>query len=411
MVLIRTLIKSIAAKVNRNEQLRQEKKAQAAREAEIRRIQPIADQINMLTEVYDTVVDPTAQETRAVWKRFCGLLETCGIQREYPVFRIYADVREFLENLCFYEDQNAYAALTKKLLRFYCRVASSFGLEEEDQIALLQYLMSTFDAEGGKELPVGQWGIFSLELSARDWREMCLELLEKSCERDCTWAICHLADCYRNKREPVLWEDDGKAFALYKQAAQLGEGYAAYMMGKCYEGGRGIRRNVQKAGDCYQYAYNLSGEEKYASALYRLYNGKKWDKRKYSPDIFICDDKPMEMPDIDTLMEQTVQCAKMNKEGMDPAIIATALRRILEAVVNDFVDYYESDCLSDSLIDKIRRLEETGRFTEEIAAKAHNVRKVGNRGAHADDVGGLTQEILWGVIRDAQQILEYYEQY
>ena len=366
----------------------------------------------VMTDAYARIDNPTAVETKAVWKRYNHLLQTCQLQSGYPVFCIRAEVGQFLWKIGFSETGEEHQTIIRKLLLFYYQVAMAGGLEPQEQEQLLQYLLLTFEAKAYGEESVDRWDIFSLELSYNEWREMCLELLEKNCEKNSLFAMIHMAECCYFNMAPVYRKDDSKAFALYKRAAQLGNVHSVYMMGRCYEEGRGTRTDYQKAGDCYQYAYNLSDDKKYSDMVYNLYNEQRWDKHKYSPDIFTVDQRTLSKENLEKLKGTALKWEKTDLANEDLRTVAFSIGAVLEEVVNTFVNCYESDHRKEDLKVKITLLYKKGLFTREISDKAHTVRMVRNRGVHPDEnQEPLTQKNVKEAISYLWEILKYYEQY
>jgi hypothetical protein len=242
------------------------------------------------------------------------------------------------------------------------------------------------------------------------WDAQCLALLEEGSRKESVIGMYYLAYCYYEKVIVELRDYD-KAFSLYQRAAQLGNMRAAYMMGQCYEFGRGTKKNYQRAGDCYQYAYNATKHKGYAEALDELYTAQKWDKARYSPDIFICNTAVMRKANLEKLKDDAAKYAQANLNTTDLKILAVSIGTILEEIVNSFVECHENAYLKDSLDEKITLLRNKGYFSKDIANKAHRIRKLRNRGAHNAAGEVITADELQEAIDNIQEIVAYYGQY
>lgn len=378
-------------------------------EAAQQKYTPMADKIVAWMKSYNPYVQ---EDSRAVWSEFNKMIQALGIEKKNSVYCIYADVFCFLSGVLQEEKARRLAA---EMLHFYWDIANTYTLDTRDQNALLYYLRWCFRNDQvwtkiGDGHPNFYTYLFPVDDGLSDWNEQCLNLLEKGCREESAYAMYLLANCYY-EYQLVSQRDYNRAFDLYQRAAQRGMSDAVYMMGQCYENARGTRTNYQMAGNCYQYAYNKSSKTLYAKALDALYTARKWDKKKYSPDIFTCDTKKMKKENLGKLRDKVAKWEKADLDTVEPDFLATALRKILEEVVNSFVECYENDSIKDSLSEKERLLSTKGYFTKEIAQKSFRIRRLGNRGAH-DDVGApITAEELREAICNVKEIVEYYGQY
>ena len=280
----------------------------------------------------------------------------------------------------------------------------------DDQENLLQYLHQCYDADEEKEYFDHAKRYSYGNLTWVTWNEKYLALWEEGTKRGSAFAMCQLADCYYNGIGVDL-KDYDKAFSLYQQAAKLGFAYAVYMLGQCYEKGRGTKANTQRAGDCYRYGYDASKERYFAEALNALYTTNKWEKNKYSPDIFGNTAGVMSKTNLAELKTTAGKYLHADLESVDLQGAANAIRRTLEKVVDAFIECYECSHLKDDLYAKINRLGAKGYFTKEITDKAHRVRLLGNRGSHNDTGAPITTDELQEAARNIWAIVEYYEKY
>lgn len=416
-----------------------EKRLEAKREAETKqRIQRGMEKLGQITKMLDDYVqksNPTAEETKAVWAKYMAEYNDLfgnsngsiskGTERE-PIPHVFTDAGRSVYGL-----MNGYLGnhdtrekagevrkeFTLKLWNFYYHIAFRFDLDPVDQGNLLDYLVRCFRAEyrtrGDFGDYQGSYGPKSHDLpyEIEEWNEKLLKLLEEGCNKDNAAALRCLAWCYYEKVAVDL-RDYNKAFALYQQAAQLGDIHSVYMLGKCYENGHGTKRNPQKAGDCYQYAYDLSKEKRYADALDKLYTAQKWDKNRYSSDIFTNNMAVMKKDDLETIREKLSKYAQADLDTAELRVLAVSVGMLQEDVVNSFIACYESASIKDGQSDKINLLRNKGHFTDEIANKAHTVRKLRNRGAHDDDhAEPIKVEEVRTAISYMKEIVEYYAAY
>ena len=101
---------------------------------------------------------------------------------------------------------------------------------------------------------------------------------------------------------------------------------------------------------------------------------------------------------------------KLDPVLVDPRVIASSLRGMLEEVINSFVEYYERPYLRDDLRSKIMLLHTKGYFPDDIARKAHNVRRVCNFGVHGGSEAVTACEAR-EALQNFMEVLAYYEQY
>ena len=399
------------------EQKRKQVEQEAEQQAEQKK-QYYAEFLKLIDE-YVQSPNHSAQEAKEAWEKYNSLLQMYGVEKDGPVFKIYLNVYPFLKkeipngSSAKSEEEQAiyYLNLAANLWNFYYQVAFTYELPPNDQEDLLRYLAQCFsgDEERRNFNHALHFSYGNLEVNA--WNRKYLALWEKGAECGSVFAMCQLADCYY-KLIIVDLKDFDKAFSLYQQAAQLGSMQAVYMLGQCYQYGRGTKINYQKAGDCYQYAYNAHKDPEFAKALGKLYEGQRWDKKRYSPDIFSCDMPVMKKANLEKLKRDVAKYAQIDIETADFPIVAASIRMTLEQeIVNPFVECYEIACLNDKLQPKITLLRKKGYFPRGIADKADFVRDVGNRGLHNNVGEEITASEMMKAISYIKEIAEYYEQY
>ena len=378
-----------------------------------------ADLFNLVEE-YLRVPNHSVEETRQAWDRYNSLLQMYGVEKTGPVYQIYNNVFAFLKKEALVglsaegnkKWSDFYLEFADKLWEFYYRIAFTYDLAADNQEDLLRYILRCF--VGQKEQDERKYFIFARggsydNFEWKQWGNKRLALWEKGVECGSAFAVFQLAECYYNY-ELVAQRDYDKAFALYQQAAQLGDMDALYKLGKCYENGYGTKKNFQKAGDCYQYGFEVSGRQEFAKALDVLYTSQRWNKNKYSPNIFNAVGKAMKKDNLQKLKDQVAGYTQMDAGVWEPRIVAISLRTVLEEIVNSFVECYESAYLNDDLSSKITLLRNKGYFLDDIAHKAHKVRKIGNSGAH-NSGETITDDDVQEAVSNIQEILAYYEQY
>ena len=367
----------------------------------------IADKILKFMEDNTPPCDDDAMGTHL---KFNDMVKELGIGTEF-VYRIYQDVYKFLATVTTEEYARKFAA---KMFLFYKELAHDYDYctYYGPRVVLLCYLRWCFRNDKNPRDGDGSPQFYTYLFPGHrlyHWDYEYLELLEEACASDFSYAKELLANCYYNN-ELVDQRDYERAFKLYREAAQDKEEESMYMVGECYEKGRGVKVNFQKAGDCYQYAYEYCGDSRCAAAVDRLYTAGKWDKTKYNPDIF-CTVKEMKKENLDELSAAVAKWERTDLAEADCETAAGALRRILEKVVNSFVEFYEEDCMKDTLNEKCKLLSRKGYFTKEIDWKARKVRQLGNRGAHDDNGRAITESELQECIQNIRDIVEYYRQY
>ena len=239
-----------------------------------------------LTKLIDDYVGSNIRETEAAWKQHLNLMKVFDLSGNDSKDKTLHDVIRILHEMCNY---NKSYEFTANLLEFYYRVAYTYHLEESDQHRLLAYFYKLKPIE-----------VLSPYFDWSSWDARFLELLEYGCECESRLAMSYLADCYFFFCH-VRGRDYDKAFTLYQQAAQLGRIYAVGQMALCYKNGWGTKKNLQKAGDCCQYGFDQGGGTWYSETLDELYTSGKWDKRKYSPDIFSYNTKKMKKDNLEEL--------------------------------------------------------------------------------------------------------------
>ena len=354
---------------------------------------------------------PRDDDAVGIFFKFRDMVKELGIVTRF-VPRIYQDVYRFLATVTTEEYARKFAA---KMFLFYKELAHAYDNSNlyGPRKRLLIYLRWCFRNSANPREGDGGAQFYTYLFPGKElyqWDYECLELLEEACASDFSYAKELLANCYYNNDELVDQRDYERAFKLYREAAEAGETKSMYMVGECYEKGRGVKVNFQKAGDCYQYAYEYCSDSSCAAAVDRLYTAGKWDKRKYNPDIF-CTAKEMKKENLDELSAAVAKLERTDLAEADCEAAAGALRRILEKVVNSFVEFYEEDCMKDTLNEKCKLLSRKGYFTKEIDWKARKVRQLGNRGAHDDNGRPITESELQEGIQNIRDIVEYYRQY
>lgn len=380
--------------------------------------QAYAKPVTLVREYLQTA-NHSAQETVAAWEHYNSMLAELGVEKDGPVYRIYSDVYTFLncqkpsglsqENSTVWD--TFYQTFATDLWNFYYQIAFTYALSSDQQNHLLHYLLQCFTEETEPN-----WFGYCRNRSFgnidfSNWNSNYLALWKKGAACGSLFAIYQLAECYYHKT-CVVMKDFEQAFRLYSQAAKLGSTEAIYMLGQCYQYGRGTKTNYQKAGDCYQYAYQTSQKSKYVEALEPLYESHRWDKKSYSPNIFTCDDPALEKGNLQKLRSKVGKLAQTDVDTAELPILAASVRMTLEQeIVDSFVEAYEPACLNDKLYEKIALLHRKGYFTKDIAQKATFVRDVGNRGLHNSAGEKITPEEMKTAIRSLEEIAEYYAQY
>lgn len=409
----------VALVIAAKEEDKQKKQAeqQVEQQAEQKK-QDYAEFIKLVTEYVQTP-DHSAQEVKEAWEKYNNLLQLYGVKKDGPVFKIYHDVYAFLEQQIpgglSAENKETwivfYRTLAANLWEFYYRIAFAYDLTSDKQEALLQYLAQCFS--GGEEYNdfahAQHWSYGNFDWNT--WNDKYLALWKKGVECASAFAICRLADCYY-KLIIVDLKDFDKAFSLYQQAARLGDMQAVYMLGCCYENARGTRRDYQKAGDCYMYAYSNTKNQDYSAAVGRLYDGNRWDKNKYSPDIFDCSNTPvMKKTNLAKLKLDMEKCLHTDLNTADLSILAVSIGMISETIIKSFIECYESAYQKADPSEQIELLRNRGYFTKEMFYQTTTVRKLRNRGAHNRDGEPVTLEEIKQALHYIREIVDYYEQF
>ena len=378
----------------------------------------LLDIIKQLEELMDSYSDKsnlTVEETKTAWIKYNDTIRLMGINHinDDAVYHVYSGIGVFLRRKT---DDEFAKTIQNKLWDFYYQIAYRYELDAESQKALLSYLFELFraDREKNNYRYYGDYcwnGYSNLPYAYNDWNAKLLKLIEEGCRKEIPYAIHLLAHCYY-EREVVELRDYDKAFALYQQAAQLGDIQSVYMMGRCYEKGNGTKKNPQKAGDCYQYAYDYSKDAKYADALDKLYTAQKWDKNRYSPDIFVNNTAVLKKDNLGAIREKLEKYARTDLATAELRVLAVSVGMLQEDIVNSYISCFERSARDDEMYQKIDLLRNKDYFTMEIADKAHFVRKLRNHAAHEGNQNEpITVENVRTQILYVQDIVEYYAAY
>ena len=409
LILVAFVVYKIA-KASQEEQ--RVKEIQEANKKTAEAYQQVSQQLEALADDFVATAPHTREETLQAWEQYNCMVASLGLTRKdetYPHYHFYCDV--IYPSYQKLGDDSL--KMITKLQDFYYEIAFAYALPQAEQEALVRYMLRLFrytfkEAVGDEDSHYR--GLFPEDYDWANWNRRCIALLEEGCRKDFVMAISYLADCYYNC-QVVRQRDYDKALELYTKAARMDDMEAVYMMGQCYENGNGTKRNYQKAGDCYQYAFDNGKNYGCGAALDALYTEHKWDKNRYNPDIFTNDLKKMNKQNLLQLQEGVEKYARTDLDTTEPKIVAIFLRTVLEQIVDSFVGCYEPTAMNDRLDEKISLLRNKGYFTKEIAAKAHSVRLVGNRGAHNDGGECITPEELRSCLTDIRQVMEYYAAY
>lgn len=384
----------------------------------------LTEELATLLDEYAKTLNHSAEENQAAWEKCNSLLQGWGINKQGPVFQVFHEVCGYLTQKIpmamgddVYELRGFCNEFAGKLWDFYYQVAFTYDLTPADQEVLLNYLLGCFRKDGAyAHQDHSDYSVYrriwsDINVDWDNWDAKCIALLEEGCSKNSPLAMCWLADCYY-KRIGVDLKDFDKAFSLYQQAAKLGNMQAVYMLGQCYENARGTRRDFQKAGDCYMYAYSNTKNQDYSAALNKLYDGNRWDKNKYSPDIFDCSRTPvMKKENLEKLKADLEKCLHTDLNTVDISVLAVSIGMINEQIVNSFIECFASDYQKESLYEKIKFLRERGYFSKEIAYQANTVRLLRNRGAHNGEGERITIDEIKQAIHNIVEIVEYYENY
>lgn len=121
--------------------------------------------------------------------------------------------------------------------------------------------------------------------------QKALQWVEKAAEAGCAKALCALAMAYikgfGNITAFHLGYNPEKAVALFRKAADLGNINAYYGLGRCYEEGRGVKRDLEEAEKWLEKAVASGGgsnayqaDNHLKSVRYKIWNEKQI-KRRY----------------------------------------------------------------------------------------------------------------------------------
>lgn len=418
-VFIVSIAYSIGTMISDHEKEQKQKHAQQKAEQEAEQKKQYYAEFIALIDEYMQTPNHSTQETQETWEKYNSLLEKYGVEKNGSVFQIYNEVFSFFQkerpNGLTEESQKTwtgfYLRFATNLWNFYYQIAFTYDLSPENQDNLLQYLIDCRNDSNETRWFFNQqvlsFGIVDIDT----WDSKYFELWEKGTECGSAFAMRELANCYYH-RISVDLKDYDKAFSLYQQAAQLGDMQAVYMLGQCYEYARGTRRDYQKAGDCYMYAYNCTKNPDCSKAINRLYDGNRWDKNRYSPDIFDCSNTPvMKKTNLAKLKEDMDKCLHTDLDTADLAILAVSIGMISETIIKSFVECYESAYLKADPSEQIELLRNRGYFTKEMFYQTTTVRKLRNRGAHNRDGDPITLDEIKQALHFIREIVDYYEQF
>lgn len=384
----------------------------------------LTEELATLLDEYAKTLNHSAKENQTAWEKCNSLLQGWGINKQGPVFQVFHEVCGYLRRqipIAMGGDENELRGFCNefagKLWDFYYQIAFTYDLPPADQEVLLNYLLSCFRKDGAyAHQDHSDYSVYrriwsDINVDWDNWDAKCIALLEEGCRKNSPLAIRCLADCYY-KRIGVDLKDFDKAFSLYQQAAKQGDMQAVYMLGQCYENARGTRRDYQKAGDCYMYAYSNSKNPDYSKALGRLYDGNRWDKNRYSPEIFDCSNTPvMKKENLVKLKQDMDKCLHTDLDTADLAILAVSIGMISETIIKSFIECYESVYLKADPSEQIELLRNRGYFTKEMFYQTTTVRKLRNRGAHNRDGDPITLDEIKQALHYIREIVEYYEQF
>lgn len=211
------------------------------------------------------------------------------------------------------------------------------------------------------------------------------------------------------------------AFSYFKDAATNNFPPAFFMLGECLIEGRGVRKNIQLAGDCYK----KYSELEYTSLIYgqapsissaklkvdKLYTDGKWDKNNYDSSlsqILFNNNTAENQVDLNNKIEvhnYKEKYSALLKDGyLDEAAIN--LRKILEIIIDDYIKLYSPENSIDSIFDKINVLQKKAIFNDHESRILHKLRMLANRGAHNGEK--LTNIELQEAIPWIDEIVELY---
>ena len=121
--------------------------------------------------------------------------------------------------------------------------------------------------------------------------QKAFQWVEKAAEAGCAKALCALAEAYIKGFGNItifhLEYNPEKAVALFRKAADLGNIDAYYGLGRCYEEGRGVKRNLEEAEKWLEKAVASGGggnayqaDNHLKSVRYKIWNERQI-KRRY----------------------------------------------------------------------------------------------------------------------------------
>ena len=408
------ILRMVRSKKNKARALDAERRK---KEQEGQYIIEMIDKLQLLLKSYSEILAHKVEETKTAWLECNNILRTLVTSKyDDNVFHVYSEVGHSL-SYKMSKDGELSNEILLKLWDFYYQVAYTYDLDFHDQEKLLSYLLGCFrgsyenNYRSCGDYSAGKYCEISLPYTRSEWEAKLLDLLEEGCRRGSALGARFLAHCYY-AREVVELRDYDKAFALYQQAAQLGDIQSVYMMGRCYEKGNGTKKNPQKAGDCYQYAYDYSKDAKYADALDKLYTAQKWDKNRYSPDIFVNNTAVLKKDNLGAIREKLEKYARIDLATAELRVLAVSVGMLQEDIVNSYISCFERSARDDEMYQKIDLLRNKDYFTMEIADKAHFVRKLRNHAAHEGNQNEpITVENVRTQILYVQDIVEYYAAY
>lgn len=143
--------------------------------------------------------------------------------------------------------------------------------------------MEYFDATFAKLVSMIKASSFSSEerinrlTDNEELREELLNCIKQLESNNCAANKTALANCYAKLQNDSLNEEIAK---LYAQAAELGYAPAQNLLGKCYQDGRGVEKNVEKAFEWYKRAADQGLSE-------AQYNLARCLERNYKKLVFL----------------------------------------------------------------------------------------------------------------------------
>ena len=143
--------------------------------------------------------------------------------------------------------------------------------------------MEYFDATFAKLVSMIKASSFSSEerinqlTDNEELREELLNCIKQLESNNCAANKTALANCYAKLHNDSLNEEIAK---LYAQAAELGYAPAQNLLGKCYQDGRGVEKNIEKAFDWYKRAADQGLSE-------AQYNLARCLERNYKKLVFL----------------------------------------------------------------------------------------------------------------------------